>query len=180
MDCRDAAEKLEQCFDAGSEYPSELDAHLDGCAVCRAKLEELHSIERMLHALPFEAPGGIEDRIMTALMQEHGRRNRPVVIAVLAACTLLGTGAMNWLLPVRALQDRAWRYMASWIPDTEWLGARRPLRDQVDWLWTSGSNIFGRIEWFSQTAMWSALATAIVLSVVLNGICVARLRHSGR
>ncbi len=180
MDCTEANVVLERCFDEGADYPSELDTHLGGCAACRAKLEDLYSIERMLHALPFEAPGGIEDRIMTALMQEHGRRNRPAVMALLAACVLAGTTAMNWLLPMRELEDRAWRYMESWIPDTEWLGTGRPLRDQFEWLWASGSDMVGRIEWFSQTAMWSALATAIVLSVVLNGICVARLRHFGR
>ncbi len=180
MDCRDAIAALERSFDEGAGRTPGLDRHLAGCAVCRAKADELESLGRMLYALPFEAPEGIEDRVKAAIIQERSWRNRPAVIGVVAACALIGTSALNWLLPLREFEEKAWDYVLGWIPKTEWLGSGRSYREQLEMAWSKGQGMLEGVEWFSAPVIWSALATAVVLLVVLNGVCTAQLRQTGR
>ena len=180
MDCRNAIAMLERRFDEGAGSTPELDRHLAGCAVCRAKADELKSLGRMLYALPFEAPEGIEDRVKAVIIQQRSRQNRPVVIGVVAACTLIGASALNWSFPLRDFQEKAWDYALAWIPNTEWLGSGRSYREQFEMAWSKGQGMIEGVEWFSASMIWSALASAVVLLVVLNGVCTAQLRQTGR
>ncbi len=180
MDCQNAIAMLERRFDEGAGGTPELDRHLAECTVCRAKADELESLGRMLYALPFEAPEGIEDRVKAVIIQERSRRNRPIVIGILAACTLISASALNWLLPLREFEEKAWDYVSAWIPNTEWLGSGRSYREQIEMAWSRGQGMFEGVELFSASVIWSALATAVVLLVVLNGLCTAQLRQTGR
>lgn len=180
MDCTNAIAMLERRFDEGGGGIPDLDRHLAGCAACRAKADELESLGRMLYALPFEAPEGIEDRIKAVIIQERSRRNRPMVIGVLASCALLGASALNWLLPLREFEEKVRDYVLGWIPNTEWLGSGRSYREQIETAWSNGQGMIEGVEWFSASVIWSALATAVVLLVVLNGLCTAQLRQTGR
>jgi predicted anti-sigma-YlaC factor YlaD len=180
MDCRDAISLLRQRFDEGIDSAPEVEQHLMGCASCREKADELDSMNTLLYALPFEAPGGIEDRVLSALMQEHSRRNNPMVIFALAACTLASTLIINWLVPVQSIEQKLLSYLNSWIPNTEWLGTGRSYRDQFEQFWSNAVGFVGGMDWLSVSVMWSALATSVVLLVLLNGICAARLNHTGR
>ena len=180
MNCQNAIVILERRFDESAESTPELDRHLAECEVCRAKADELESLGRMLYTLPFEAPEGIEDRVKAVIIQEGLRRNRPAVIGILAACTLIGVSAMNWFLPLREIEKKAWDYVLAWIPNTEWLGSGLSYREQIEMAWSKGQGLIDRVEWFSASVIWSALATAVVLLVALNGICTAKLRYTGR
>jgi hypothetical protein len=180
MDCQEAKSKLEQCFDDGIALDSELEGHVSGCADCKALADDLAAMDSVLQAMPFEAPDGIEDRVMSALVNEHAKRNRPMVIGAMAAVTLLSTMAINWLIPVREIEQTFLRYVQSWVPNTEWMGAGLSFRDQFETIQSSLVGWFNGIELLSASMMWSALVASIVLLVVMNGICVARLRHTSR
>ena len=180
MDCKNAIALLEEFFDDGVERTPELDAHLLECEVCRAKADELESMEGMLYDLPFEAPQGIEERVMAAIDHERSRRNRPTVIGAMVACALICAGALNQQLPVQEIEERMWKFVRAWIPDTEWLGTGRSYREQFETAWSNGWGMFEGVEWFSTSIVWSALAAMVVLLVVLNGLCTTQLRHAGR
>lgn len=62
-----------------------LEAHLAGCAGCRAELDELVGPARLLAELrdgapaepePPRVPAGLQDRVVTAVAAEHGRERR--------------------------------------------------------------------------------------------------------
>lgn len=180
MDCQRAIAMLEQRFDEGAQNTPELIRHLDECEVCRAKAAELESLGDMLHAMPFVAPEGIEDRVKAVIRQERSRRSSPALVGLVVACTFMSASALNWLLPTGGLEQKLRDYMLAWIPDTEWVGSGRPYRAQFEMAWMNGQGIFDRVEWFSTSVIWSALATAVVLLVALNGVCRAQLRHTGR
>ncbi len=180
MDCQNAIAALERAFDEGAGRAPKLDRHLTGCASCRAKADELESLGRMLHALPFEAPVGIEDRVKAVIAQEHSWRTRPAAVGLVAACALAGTGALNWLLPLREFEEKAWNHALGWIPDTEWLGSGRSYREQFEMAWSNGQGLIESVAWFSAPVIWSALAAAVVALVLLNGVCTAQLRQTGR
>lgn len=180
MDCQNATAMLERRFDDGTEGPPELDRHLSGCSACRARAYELESMEHMLYDLPFEAPEGIEDRVMAAIVQERSRRNRPTVIGAMIACALISASALNQLLPMRKIEEKVWNSVRTWIPDTEWLGSGRSYREQFEMSWSKGESMLEGVEWFSASVIWSALAATVLLLVVLNGICATQLRHAGR
>lgn len=180
MDCRIAIAMLERRFDEGGGGRPELDRHLAGCALCRAKADELESLGRMLYALPFEAPAGIEDRVKAVIIQERSRRNPPAVIGVVAACALIGASGLNRLFPLREFEEKVWDYVLAWIPNTEWLGSGRSYREQFEMAWSKGQGIIEGVGWFSAPVIWSALATAVVLLLVLNGVYTAQLRQTGR
>jgi hypothetical protein len=180
MDCRNAIVALERCFDEGAAVTPELKEHLGGCAACSAKANELESLERMLHALPIEAPEGIESRVKLAIIQDHSQRNRPIIMGVLSACALLCAGMVNWLLPPLEYEEKAWNYLRAWIPDTPWLGSGRSYREQFEIVWSSGLDLIAQLGWFPASVLWSALATTLVLLVILNGVCTARVRQAER
>ena len=176
MDCRDATAMLDELFDAGAERGQVLDAHLDGCAACRSKADELKLMGELLHGLPFAAPEGIEDRVMAAIDRERSRRNRPSVIGAMIACALISAGALNRLLPVPEIEARLWKFVRAWIPDTEWLGTGLSYREQFEAAWSNGRSLIEGVEWFSTSMGWSTLAATVVLLAVLNGICANSLR----
>lgn len=180
MECREAIELMEQCFDEGEENSPTLNTHLAECAECRVKADEIKSIGQVLYAMPFEAPRGIEDRVMTALMQEHGHRKREVALSVFTICALTTAIALNLVLPLRQIEDRFLGYIQTWIPETPWLGSGRSYREQFEMVWSNGFGYIERIEWLSASTMWSTLAATVILAVILNGICVVQLRHSSR
>jgi len=180
MDCQNAIITLERCFDEGTAATPELKEHLSGCAACSAKAHELESLQRMLYALPIEAPEGIENRVKAAIAQDNSQRNRLMVMEALAACALLCAAALNWLLPLQDYKENTWNYVCACISDTEWLGSGRSYREQCEVIWASGLDMFERVEWFPASVLWSTLTTALVLLVVLNGVCAAQLRQAGQ
>lgn len=180
MDCQSAIATLEECFDEGAQYSPELNRHLRDCQACRAKADELESLKDLLHTMPFEAPEGIEDRVKAVIRQERSRRNSPALVGFVVACAFVSASALNWFLPLRELENKLWDYMLGWIPSTEWVGSGRPYREQIEMAWMNGQGIFDRVEWFSNSMIWSALATAVVLLVALNAICTAQLRQTGQ
>ena len=169
---------LEQCFDENTEATPELELHLSTCASCCAKAADLRSLENMLSDLPFEAPEGIEDRVLTAITQEKVRQNRPVLISLLSACILLSATIANWLLPTRTIQTKTWNYLQAWIPNTDWLGSGRPYSEQFTAAWEKAQSLLTNVEWFSSSLIWTSLIATVLLLMVLDGLCALQMRHT--
>ena len=180
MDCQSALHMLEQHFDENSTFSPELEQHLLGCAECRVKAKDLERLEILLGDLPFDAPNDIEDRVMSAITKELSQRNRPALVGVISVFVFLCVSALNWLLPMQELYTKGWNHVRTWIPDTEWLGSGRSYREQFEMSWSKGLSMIEGVEWFSSSVVWSTLITAVVLFMILNGICAVQLRHISR
>lgn len=180
MDCPTALHMLEQHFDENSTFDPELEQHLLGCTECCAKAKELESLEILLGDLPFDAPDGIEDRVMTAITQEHSQRNRPALVGVVSVFVFLCLSALNWWLPIQELYAKGWNHVRTWLPDTEWLGSGRSYREQFEQSWSKVLGMNEGVEWLSSSVIWSTLISAVVLFMILNGICAVQLRHTSR
>jgi predicted anti-sigma-YlaC factor YlaD len=104
LDCRAMAEAIEPL--AGGEPPSrELQAHLDGCDSCRARLALAVRLERVLAEWPIPAPTpALASRVTAAARQESWRREQVVdwgfnvAIAAGLAAVVVGLAAVAWLL----------------------------------------------------------------------------------
>ena len=169
---------LERCFDESAEATPELELHLNECASCCAKADELMSLESMLCELPFDAPEGIEERIMTSIAQEKAQKYRPILIGLMSTCCVLAVSILNWLFPTQAIQTKAWNYLKAWVPDTDWLGAGRSYREQLALVWEQGQEILGGVEWLSSSVLWGSLIATLVLLMVLNGLCAVQMRQT--
>ena len=75
MRCEDVQPQLSDHLD-GAIAPAEalaVESHLAGCAACRAELDDLRAVVKLLHAVPPEAmPAGLLGRISDALAVEEG------------------------------------------------------------------------------------------------------------
>jgi anti-sigma factor RsiW len=93
-------------LDAADELA--LQAHLDGCAACRAELAELQAVARVLPDAdvahledgPVEPPGSLGDRVLVGVARERssrrGRRFRRAALAVAAVlAVVLGVAALT-------------------------------------------------------------------------------------
>jgi len=180
MNCREAISEIRRCFDDDVKHSPEIEGHLAECENCRSEADELSSMDGLLHSLPFDAPAGMEDKVVSALMHEHSRRNNPAILLAFAVCVVISTIAIDWFAPLEAAEQRFLDYANRWVPDVEALGSGQSYRAQFEGLWSSASSLVSRIEWVSTTMMWSALLSSVVLLVIVNGVGVARLRHTSR
>lgn len=177
MDCKSAREALEISFDEGRDRAPEIESHLAECASCRRVSDELGSMEHMLASLPFEAPEGIEDRVLEAVLREESRHNRPAVIGAMTACALVSASALNYFVPTRKVEEVVWSRVEAWLPETQWLGAGRPYQEQLQEFWASMMDAVGQAAWLSPMLVWGTLGATVALLVVLNGICAVQIRQ---
>ena len=70
MDCKEAKQKIFEAIDGALEDRSELDAHLEECASCRAEYRELSEVQDGLHALAQPAVTPPEGPDMAAKVSE--------------------------------------------------------------------------------------------------------------
>ncbi len=180
MDCKDATALLEQGFDEGVQNSPELIRHLDECQACHAKAQKLNAMREILHALPFEAPEGIEDRVKAVIHRERLGRSSPAFIGLVVVSVFVTASALNWFLPLRELETKVLEYLLAWIPSTEWVGSGRSYREQFEMTWMNGAGMIDSLEWFSTSMLSSALVAAILLMVSLNAMCITQLRGAGR
>lgn len=104
MECELARGLLEAYLDGelGRAEARELEAHVDGCAECRAVLDRLDALRRALRepALRAHAPEQLRARIRDAASAAPRARRRPGALLRHAAALLLafgaGGGAMYW------------------------------------------------------------------------------------
>ena len=177
MDCKNAREALEISFDEGRVLAPEMESHLSKCASCRRLSEELGSMEDMLASLPFEAPEGIEDRVLEAVLREQSRHNRPGVIGAMAACALISASALNFIVPAGKVEEVVWNRVGAWLPETQWLGTGQSYQVQLQELWASMTEAAGQASWLSPMLVWSTLGATVALLFVLNGICAVQVRQ---
>ena len=180
MNCESAQTMLERCFDDHLDASPELKQHLETCAGCRAMADEFSALDRMLGDLPLDAPEGIEDRVLLALHADDARRNRPVLIGLVSACVLFSVGLLNWLLPIDALQAKASQQLHAWVPEMEWMESGQPFMEQVDATWAQAQGLYQSAEWVSSPMIWSSLIAAVLVLLMVNGICAVQYRHTSR
>ena len=95
MDCKTTLGSLESYLDNELERDDarELEAHLDACADCRAELNRLDDLRRVLRdpALRFTAPAELRERIAASALVA---RARPAWWRLAAACVLAFAGGI--------------------------------------------------------------------------------------
>ena len=178
MDCQKAILIIEQCFDAGQELSVDVECHVEECTACKTHFKALSQLNMMMGNIPVEAPKGIEDRIVDAIEQEQQSQKRPLQLAGMVAMALVGLSLIAWLLPIQAVENTLMHYAERWLPDTQWLGAGMSYQEQVEMMMAQADQWMSHIEWVSSTMVWGALASAVLLLTILNGLCASQMRHS--
>ena len=90
MNCDEALERLSEELDGAltEQEHTELQAHLAGCASCRAVFEAMQSVDALLPETALEPPAALHDTVMREVRADAERRKqkkRWVPVAVLGA-----------------------------------------------------------------------------------------------
>ena len=180
MDCSNAIELIEQCFDNRLEPTSNVEKHLEGCSACMEKYNQLAQLDLMMSDLPIDIPIGIEERIVEAIEQEQQSQKQPVQLIAMVASALIGLSLLAWLIPVKTIQVKLLSYVEQWLPDTQWLEANMSYQEQLEVMMAKTAQWMSEIEWVSSAMIWGALASTVLLLMILNGLCAAQMRHTSQ
>lgn len=93
-----------------AEEAAALEAHLEGCAGCRAEHHELAGARSLLDLArdaPPRVPHRVRDRVVAEAARRRGRRRWAAAVAVAAAVAALVGGVVGWQLAPAPVPDVA-------------------------------------------------------------------------
>ena len=92
LTCEQVRDRLSAWLDgeAPAAEAAVLEAHLDGCAACRAELARLEALDEALGGLAVPVPPGLAERVLARLPKQERPRRRWGQSLALAACLVMG------------------------------------------------------------------------------------------